>query len=407
MRLNILLVVAYFPPEIASAAHVYYDLAKAFVKKGHSVDVITSYPRTFHLSQEDQGKTFPLEETLEGIVVHRCVHPAQRDNVVLRGLEHFILPRYYFKRYKELGKKFDGCLMYIPPLPLYYLARKIKRYDGTKSVLNFQDFHPQELTDVGVLRNPLLIKILEHIERQAYKNADYITVLSERGVNYVIQRGGGPEKISHIYNGILSDTFDKKNIPHDFKEKQGIQNKTLVTYAGILSPYQGIDTILDVAKQVKKDDSIVFYIIGDGSEKTHLEQRISDEDISNVSLLPFQKRQEYFNIVLSSDIAFITLDQRMKAPCLPGKIKDVLMLEKPILASVGKETETAEFIVKSGCGVHVEPGDTQLISLELSRLLNSNESMRQMGIDGKRFLEQHMNLEKNVMKYEEIFGALK
>jgi colanic acid biosynthesis glycosyl transferase WcaI len=127
-------------------------LAKAFVKRGHSVDVITSYPREFNLSKEDKGKEFALEETLDGVAVHRCVHPAQRDNVVLRGLEHFVLPRYYFKKYKKLGKRFDGCLMYIPPLPLYYLARKIKRYDGTKSVLNFQDFHPQELTDVGVLR---------------------------------------------------------------------------------------------------------------------------------------------------------------------------------------------------------------------------------------------------------------
>jgi colanic acid biosynthesis glycosyl transferase WcaI len=405
--MRLLLVVAHFPPEIASAAHVYYDLAKAFVKRGHRVDVLTSYPREFNLSKEDQGRRFPLEETLDGIVVHRCVHPAQRDNVVLRGLEHFILPRYYFKKYKELGKKFDGCLMYIPPLPLYYLARKIKRFDGTKSVLNFQDFHPQELTDVGVLRNPLMIKIMEHVERQAYKNADFITVLSEKGVDYVIQRGGSPDKISHIYNGVLLDTFDEKGQQKDFKEKQGIKDKTLVTYAGILSPYQGIDTILDVAKQLKNNDSVVFYIVGDGSEKTHLKQRITEENISNVTLLPFQRREEYFNIIHSSDIAFVTLDERMKAPCLPGKIKDLLALQKPIIASVGKETETADFILKSNCGVIVEPGDTQCISLELSRLVNNNESMKQMGVDGKKFLEQHMNLEKNVEKYEEIFGVLR
>lgn len=407
MHLNILLVVAYFPPEIGSAAHVYYDLAKAFLKKGHSVDVITSYPREFNLSIEDRGKEFLLHETIDGIEVHRCQHPAQRDNVALRGLEHFVLPQYYFKTYKKLGKKFDGALMYIPPLPLYYLARKIKKYDGTKSVLNFQDFHPQELTDVGVLRNPLLIKIMKHVERQAYKHADYITVLSERGVDYVIQRGGSPDKISHIYNGIMIDLFDKKTIQKDFKEKQGIQDKILVTYAGILSPYQDIDTILDVAKQLQNDDSFSFYIVGDGSERTHLEQRITDENISNISLLPFQKREDYFNIIRSSDIAFVTLDQRMKAPCLPGKIKDLLVLEKPIIASVGKETETADFILKSGCGVCVKPGDIQSISLELSRVINNRETMKQLGIDGKKFLDQHMNLEKNVEKYEEIFGVLR
>jgi len=53
--MRILLVVAYFIPEIGSAAHIYFDLAKAFAKQGHDVDVITSYPREFNLNKEDQG----------------------------------------------------------------------------------------------------------------------------------------------------------------------------------------------------------------------------------------------------------------------------------------------------------------------------------------------------------------
>jgi len=165
--MRILLVVAYFIPEIGSAAHIYFDLAKAFAKQGHDVDVITSYPREFNLNKEDQGRKFPLEEEVEGVTIYRCKHPANRDNIFVRGLEHFYLPYYYFKKYREIGKKYDVCLLYIPPLPLYYLAKKIKQYDGTPSVLNFQDFHPQELTDVGVLKNPVMIKILEHIEGEA------------------------------------------------------------------------------------------------------------------------------------------------------------------------------------------------------------------------------------------------
>ncbi len=67
--MNILMVVAYFPPEIGSAAHAYYDLAKAFVKKGHEVQVLTSYPRDFNLNKTDQGKEFPEDEILEDINV--------------------------------------------------------------------------------------------------------------------------------------------------------------------------------------------------------------------------------------------------------------------------------------------------------------------------------------------------
>jgi len=404
--MKLLLVVAYFVPEIGSAAHVYFDLAKAFVKKGHEVHIITSYPRDFNLNKKDVGKIFPLDDVIDGIHIHRCRHPTQRDNVILRGFEHFVLSRYYFKKYKSLNINFNAVLMYIPPLPLWNLAKKIKRYDGTPSILNFQDFHPQELVDVGVMKNPIWIKIMEYIEKRAYKNADYITVLSKQGVNYVVQRGGDPSKISHIYNGMNPDEFKNKKVKADFKKKQGIKDKTLVTYAGILSPYQGIDTILNTAKKMKTVDDVVFYIIGDGAEKDHIQQRIKYEKVSNVRLLPLQDRAEYFNIIESSDIALVTLDKRMKAPCLPGKIKDILVFKKPIIASVSKETETADFINQSQAGFVVSPESICGLYDKIILLKDNGNLSYIKGKNGYNFLEKNMDLETNVKKYVKIFGHI-
>ena len=404
--MKLLLVVANFVPEIGSAAHIYFDLSKAFVNHGHEVHVITSYPREFNLGENDKNKNFPLDEIIDGIHVHRCRHPAQRDNVVLRGLEHFVLPRYYFKIYKNLGIKFDACLMYIPPLPLYYLARKIKKYDGIPSVLNFQDFHPQELTDVGVLKNPLMIKILEHIERKAYKNADFITVLSKQGIDYVTERGGSKERIAHVYNGANVEDFNTIKKGSINSKLLGQNGKTIVTYAGILSPYQGIDHILDVAIYLKDHEDIEFYIVGNGSVKQHLQERISNEDISNVRLFPFQPRDEYFNIINSSDISFISLDERMKAPCLPGKIKDLLGMGQPIIASVPKNSETADVVSEADCGIVVEPGNTEDLSKSILSIKNNDELKADMGRKGQKFFEENMDLEKNVAEYEKIFNII-
>ncbi|ODV48842.1 glycosyltransferase involved in cell wall biosynthesis [Methanohalophilus euhalobius] len=374
--MKILMVVANFVPEIGSAAHVYYDLAKAFVKRGHEVDVLTSYPREYNLHEKDVGTSFPINESLEGINVHRCKHPSNRDNIVVRGFEHFYIPYYYFNHYKKMEKKFDACLMYIPPLPLYYLAKKIKKYDGTPSVLNFQDFHPQELTDVGILKNPLLIKIMEHIERAAYKNADHITVLSEGGVDYVVNRGGDPDKITHIYNGTLVTDIDNYAIKKDFKIKKGIKDKCLISYAGILSPFQKIDDILDVAKLLVDYRDIIFYIVGDGMSKEHLKNRIETEKIYNVELLPFQEREEYFNIINSSDVSLILLDERMKAPCLPGKTINLMASKKPVIAIVNKDTESANIINESQCGCVVEPNNIDYFK-NIVLFLKKNKSMQE------------------------------
>lgn len=398
------MIVSYFIPELGSAAHTYFDLARAFVKKDHEVDVITSYPREFNLDKADISKEFPLQETIDGVNIHRCKHYAKRDNIVMRGVEHFLLSRHYFRKYKKVNKNFDMSLIYIPPLPLYYFSRKIKRYDGTPSVLNFQDFHPQELTDVEVMKNRFMIKIMQRIERKSYKYADFITVLSYGGIEYVVKRGGNPKKIKHIYNGVHLEDF--KKIKKDFKKKEGIENKFLISYAGILSPFQGVDNILDVAKKLIGDKNLVFYIVGDGMIKNQLEKRIRDEKISNTKLLPLQSRDEYLNIINSSDLSFISLDSRMKAPCLPGKLLNLMGVKQPIIAIVPTNSEAAFLVKKAECGFVVRPGDVDQLSKRIIELKKNPELRNKLANKGNLFLKENMDLDKIVLIYEQIFNSL-
>ncbi len=400
------MVVANFVPEIGSAAHLYYDLAKGFVERGHEVDVITSCPREFYLTPPDMGRVFPCDETIEGIDVHRCRHPKMRDNLVVRGLEHFYLPHYYFRIYRRLRKRFDVCLMYIPPLPLFYLARKIWRYDGTPSVLNYQDFHPQELTDVDVMKNPLLIAIMKHIEFASYRHADYITVLSEGGIRYVVERGADPRKVSHIFNAVPLSEIDSRLVRRDYKEVQGLHDSILVTYAGILSPFQGLDFILREAKSMEHYDRIQFCIAGDGMSRKTLEKTIRDEEIGNVRLLPLLPREEYFNLINSSDVSIVSLDTRMEAPCIPGKTLNLMAARQPIIALVPDGCETARLITRAQCGIIVKPGDTDAFRTALLGLAEDPGMREFYGENGRRFLEEHMSLEHAVSRYEEIFEFL-
>lgn len=408
--MKILMVVANFIPEIGSAAHVYYDLAKAFVKKGHEVHVLTSYPRKFNLGKKDIDKEFSLEENIEGINIHRVKHFSIRDLELFRGLEHFYLPFQYYHHYKKLGIKCDVSLIYIPPLPFYYFAKLLKRYDGTPSVLNYQDFHPQELIDVnygGIKKNPIMIKLLEYIERQSYKNADHITVLSEGGIDYVVNRGANPEKVTHIYNGTNLEDIEQYRHRKDFKKIEGIEDKFLISYAGILSPFQGLDNVLDVAKELQDHEDIIFYIVGDGMAREGLEKRVLDENISNVKLIPFKPREEYYNIVNSSDISLVSLDKRMKAPCLPGKLTNLLAMEQPIIGIVSEEIETAEFIRKSESGIVVEPSNINGFKDAILKIKDDEELKEKLGKNGMEFFERSMDLKNNTFDYEKVFQIIK
>ena len=104
-------------------------------------------------------------------------------------------------------------------------------------VLNFQDFHPQEFTNVGILKNPVVIKILEHIEGEAYRHADHITVFSYGGIEHIQQWGADPENVTQVFNSVSLSEFN-----------------------GLVQ--SNLDTV-----KVLQDEDIIFYIAGDGAEK--------------------------------------------------------------------------------------------------------------------------------------------
>ena len=54
--MNLILVSAYFPPEVGSASHLYYELGTELVKRGHQVTILTGYP-AYNIDQ----KTLPAE----------------------------------------------------------------------------------------------------------------------------------------------------------------------------------------------------------------------------------------------------------------------------------------------------------------------------------------------------------
>lgn len=408
--MNILLITANYAPEIGSSAQIYQDLANGFVKNGHTVHILTSYPRDYTMTDGDKTRQLPLDTEENGVVVHRVRHPSKRDSIIVRGLEHFYIPLYYFRKYKEICRsgniKFDACIHHIPPLPLYYLARWIKRYDGTPSIFNMQDYHPQELTDVGFMRNPVIISVLKHIERKAYKNADFLAVNSHGGIPYVVSRGADAGKTETIFNPISLDLIDDPTLLGNFKALEDIDGKFLVTYAGILSPFQGIDTILDAAKRLSHRDDILFYIVGDGMERERLEKRVTDENISNVRIHKFLPRREYLNLIKSTDVALISLDERMKAPCLPGKTINLMAMKKAILALVSIDSETADIICKAKCGEVTPPSDVQGICEAVIRMADNVELRAEYGAYGRAYLMENMAQNVVVHQYEDVIKRL-
>jgi len=409
--MNILLITPTFPPEIGSSSQIYYDLAYGFKEKGHQVGILTSYPRDYNLPTGVIVNKIPTEEIVSGITIYRVKHPAPSvGNIIMRGLEHFYMPFYYFKRYKRMCNtsniKYDVCIIHSPPLPFYYLSKLIKKYDGTPCIINYQDFHPGELIAGGMVKNKVWIKILEQIEHQAYSKADYITSHTEGGVEYMIARGANPKRIEPIYNIVDLSIVDDEQVVGDYKLHENIQDKFLITYAGRILPEGGFEKILAVAKELEGNTNIIIYIIGNGPHKRRVEELVSKHHLNNIVIRDFVPRNEYLNIIKSSDLVIVSLNKTDELPCFPGKLLNLMALKKPIIGFLSENGESARVIKMARAGIIFSSNDIKVIAKEIQELLSKPDVCSKLGENGRAFVEKNMTPNIAVSKYEKIIMKL-
>jgi len=160
----------YFPPEIGSAAHLFYEFAYELTKRGNKVTVVTTFPRRFNLIKKDlhlmskYRRRIFLREQLNGIEVIRLRSLAPQRSPTLRGMEHFfVFPLFLLG---GLFAKSDVIVVYSPPLPIglagWFLS-KIKKaaLDFDLVQKKFNDYHT--LNPIGRLQNRMTQFGVEHI----------------------------------------------------------------------------------------------------------------------------------------------------------------------------------------------------------------------------------------------------
>ena len=178
--MNVMLITDSYPPEIRSASQLMKELAEELVERGHVVTVLTTWPQ-YNIAK-NQNLDFIKPSSVESGVKVRRIKTLRHHNVsyIFRGISQILMP-FYFKR--EIKKHSipipDVVVIYSPPLTLSKVGIFLKKNYGVKLILNVQDLFPQNAIDLGVLKNEILVKYFEKMEKKAYFYSDSIAVHSE------------------------------------------------------------------------------------------------------------------------------------------------------------------------------------------------------------------------------------
>ncbi len=405
--MRILFISNYWPPEKGAASRLGMELCKALADQGHQIEVVTGFPRykLTETPEEYVGKPHVIED-IQGIRTIRVPLPhASRDRAYQRGIDWLLLPRAFKKGIKMAGEA-DVVYTVLPPITMAHAAAYAAKLKGAPLVTMYGDIFPNNVIELGALRNATLIKFCRKLEQFAYRVASKIIVHSDCYKDYMVGEAGvEADKVSVVFNWADTNAIQPRDRENEFREEHNLQGKFVVSYAGTMGPAQGLQIAFEAAELLKQHQDIHFLIAGDGQDRERLVQLLATKGLSNVTFLPSQPLPKYIQLMAASDVCLVTLDPKVKAPTVPSKIWEIMASARPVLASVALDGDAPKIIERAKAGISVEPGNAQAMADAILNLRNDPEMATSYGRAGRTFVEEFASITPCSQAYLRVFEA--
>jgi colanic acid biosynthesis glycosyl transferase WcaI len=285
-------------------------------------------------------------------------------------------------------------------LTLGLAGHSIAKARGAAYVFNIQDVFPDVVIELGILKNPALIKLARSIEKRCYKKADRITVLSE-DLRANISRRTDPSKVRVIPNFVDTETIVPDNSDNSYRQEHGLGGKTVVMYAGNVGMSQSLDLMIAAAVASQDDPDLVYVINGGGAARKDLE--VKARGLSNVVFVDSQPIARLPELLAAGDIHVVLLKRGLARSSVPSKTFSILAAGRPFVASVDTGSEIASIAHRSGAGLAVPPEDAEAFTKAVLQLAGDPEERVEMGRRGRGFVEQWASPAAVAENYEELF----
>ena len=201
--MNISVFTHYFTPEIGAPSSRIHEMSRRWQLSNHDVEVVTCFPNhpTGRLYQGYNSDRYYLEK-IDGFNVHRnWTYITPNKGFLKKSLGHFsFLPSALCNSVSRLN-----CPnVTIGTSPTFFAAmaanRAAKQY-GCPFIMEVRDLWPACFSELGVVKQPLFIKLLEKWELSLYRQADRVVTVTESFRENLIDRGIPASKVVTIYNG--------------------------------------------------------------------------------------------------------------------------------------------------------------------------------------------------------------
>ena len=362
MSRRLLCVYQHAPTPGAPGIYRHRVLLSELVRRGWEVDLVST-PLNYMTGATDPryaGRAY-VRETIDGVVHHwvwasGAIHAAKRR----RAANYVTFATSAALRSATLRRP-DVILVSSPPLSVGALGPALAARFRRPWLLEVRDVWPESAVAVGWLaRDSLAYAVLERIANRLAAQAEAVIVPTPGLVAPLLRHGA--RRVA-VVPGVVRDVPPNSSRRQAIRSQLGVGESTCVfLYLGSIGTANGLETLLDAARLVTAED-IAIVLVGDGSSRRTIEQRLAAESIPSVRLVGAVPQDAVHDWLAASDVCLHLLrPDPVFESALPSKVLEYFGAHRPFVTTVpGLPRRLA---LASGGGA---AGDASSLAAELSR----------------------------------------
>ncbi len=401
--MHILYIHQHFATPAGSTGTRSYEFARRWVKAGHKVTLITGY---YDIGGLQVNKALYQKQTIEGI------------NVVVVGTKYsnkqsYICRIISFMSFCLLSiyaglRTIDVDVIYATstPLTVGIPAMFIKWLRKVPFVFEVRDQWPEIPIKLGIIKNSFLIKTLLWLEKTIYKSCSSIVSLSQGQADGIKEVLTDEKPITVIPNSCDVDVFRPEIDGSGIRQKRGWGDKLVLIHTGAMGKVNGLQFVIEAADKLKDHSDIIFVLIGDGNQKSSLENEVKKRGLANVEILSSVPKRELPEYYAAADTGLVIIGNY---PIIEhnsaNKFFDSLSAGRPVL--INYSGWQRKILEENEAGFGCDLYNLEKFVEKVLYLNSHRQQVKQMGRNARRVAIEKFNRDKLAKQALEIISELK
>lgn len=401
MRKRILFIGGNFSPEPTGIGKYSGEMIDWLSAKGFECIIVTTYPYYPQWKVQSAYSKSSFWYKKEKIISHngaanitiiRCPHYIPKRPT---GLTRMVSDFSFFlsSSLVILGmlfkKKNDFVYTVAPPFVLGFLGAFYKKIKGAKFLYHIQDLQIEAAQNLGIIKSKSLLKSLYSMERSIFKNADYITTISEGMIRKV--KAKAKKDILFFPNWVDIDKFFPVANKADLKKEfDFLPQDKIVLYSGAIGEKQGLEAILHSARNLENISDLKFVICGSGPYKENLVALKKQMSLENVFFLPLQPLEKLNSLLNIADVHLVLQKDGASDLVMPSKLSTILAVGGVAIVTARPGSSLYNIIDSYNAGLLIEPESQPALDSAIKYAISNKH--REIEFNARQYAEKNLSI---------------